>query len=128
MYAALIKNKWPLLAFVAIVLAGAQYFVGYWGDGPFGRSDELAAPPPEQPVEAEPVVEMPQPDLAGFYDGIEYVSDDELVDEADGFDPTPVEEEEEPREGVTKTGDPIPRPEDEFNPEEEIVEEEYWDE
>ncbi len=100
MYSVLLKNKWPLLAFLVITLAGVQLFVGE-GSGLAPREPEQLAlanvePPPAAP-EPEPVIED-SPDLEGFYSGADseeaFVDDEELIDSAEGFDPTPVEEEE----------------------------------
>jgi hypothetical protein len=94
MYTALMKNKWPLLAFLVIMLAGLQMFVG-GGAWTEPQQQQLAAP---AAVASAPTVETPaeQPaeDMNAFYSGsddadFEYVEDGELVDDTAGFDPTP---------------------------------------
>jgi hypothetical protein len=122
MYAALFKNKWPLLAFLVITLAGVQLFVGERDWNPAQPVPQGLAPPlPESEAvaqEGEPVSEE-VPDLDGFYSGaedVEYVEEEELIDPAVGFDPTPTEdefEEETPDDPVAEedaaaSGEPVP--------------------
>lgn len=100
MYQALLKNKWLLIAFVVLVLAGVQYFFGRAiENGPPPRPPEVrpeAAASPEggsDPV-SDPSLAAQSPSLEGFYAGsdTEYVSDEELIDTTEGFDPTPVDD------------------------------------
>jgi len=98
MYATLYKNKWPVLAFVVLVLAGAQYFFGSgWGDE-FVPNNSPAAPVAQEGdgdnslANSDAPTEL-TPDQEAFYDDDSaFLSDEELIDNAEGFDPTPVEE------------------------------------
>ena len=102
MYEALFKNRWSLLAFLVITLAGVQLFVGEGSGLDPAEPEQLASAasqPPPSAVDSEAVVEE-QPNLDSFYSGAEdeveeaYVEDEELIDTAEGFDPTPEPEEE----------------------------------
>jgi hypothetical protein len=104
MYDALLKNKWSLLAFLVITLAGVQLFIGSPGESPVEQApqQELALSNPEaEEVAQEPAPVDEIPNLDGFYAGAgesEYVEDEELIDSAEGFDPTPTDEEESDEE------------------------------
>ena len=119
MYESLFRNKWAALAFVVLVLAGVQYFVGREGeDGTLAQATDELADQSGEPGEAVSDAGSP-PDMGGFYDGtdVEFMSDEELIDTAEGFDPTPYEDEGysdgDSEEGITASGDPEPPPDEE---------------
>jgi hypothetical protein len=115
MYNALLKHKWPLLAFLAITLAGVQLFVGEdRGLTPRDPEQLAAANPDTPPAAAEPEPEPEglvedSPDLEGFYSGSaeeqEYVEDEELIDSTQGDDPSPEADDEDQADEVEYSDD-----------------------
>jgi len=97
MYASLFKNKLSLLAFVVLVLASAQLFVGNWDDE--FATDNSPGSPASQGNDAENMAKSGPPseltsDQEAFYnDDTSFVSDEDLIDSAEGYDPTPAEDE-----------------------------------
>lgn len=96
MYQTLLKNKWVALAVVVLVLAGIQMLIGRSGDdGVIPRAQaEIADRHPEAAGASDNVV-TPAPvaddDADASADDTQeaYVDDDELIDDAAGYDPSP---------------------------------------
>jgi hypothetical protein len=85
------RNRWFALLFVCITLAGVTKLVGT--DKEHGTiqhaTDQIAA----QRVQAEQLTTATQETpVDSAADDVPYADDDELIDEATGEDPTPVDE------------------------------------
>ena len=107
MYQWLFRNKWVAIAFVILTLVSVQALVGHEGDDSVisrtqsqviqqrqrmqDQADSLATDPASVPP---PEVIRDRPPVA---DETGWVDDDELIDDAEGFDPTPdVEQPDDP--------------------------------
>jgi len=109
MYEVLFRNKWVVLALVVVVLAGTQYFVGGSDEAASGARDEFVAEGDDMrdrdnafEPEAAQAAMQPQ-DLDGFYENsdADFLSDDEFSDDADSFDPTPIDDQGNYVEGAS---------------------------
>lgn len=90
MYQALLRNKWLLLVCAVLLLAFAQFFPDGSGEPLSGAE---AATSQDEPIStAEEEAEAVNAPSEQDYENVEFVSDEELIDSAAGFDPTPAEE------------------------------------
>mgnify|MGYP001040076445 CR=1 FL=1 len=90
MYQFLFKSRWIALGFVALTLLSVYLLVGGREDGVLSQAaDHLAS---QQGANAGRIAELEAPPESGDDDSdAVYMDDEELIDEADGFDPTPQE-------------------------------------
>jgi hypothetical protein len=99
MYEFLFRNKWVALAAAVLLLAGISALVGREGDdGLLARTQrDLAARHHEAPDEAGEIARSqseaytPPPPAETSQ---EFVDDEELVDNADGYDPSPPDDQQ----------------------------------
>lgn len=86
MYQALIKNKWLLVTCGVLLLVVALFSASGVGNNPFGSADQAPEANDEEPV-IEETAAPPEPET--YPDEIDFVSDEDLIDSAEGFDPSP---------------------------------------
>lgn len=85
------RNRWFALLFVAITLAGVTKLVGT--DKEQGAVQQAAVQLAAQRVQAEQLTAPAQePSADAHLDDVPYVDENELIDDAAGEDPTPVDE------------------------------------
>lgn len=85
------RNRWFALLFVAITLAGVTKLVGT--DKEHGTLQQAAGQIAAQRTQAEQMTAAPQATPADSpADEVPYADDDELIDQAVGEDPTPVDD------------------------------------
>ncbi len=92
------KGRWLALGFVAITLIGAYGLIGREGDSSVltRMQGDLAGQeqPRDRPIADAESPPPDQPKIADYQpdDSVGFTPEEELMDDAAGFDPTPVEE------------------------------------
>lgn len=110
MYQTLLKNKWVALAVAVLMLAGIQMLIGRSGDdGVIPRTQaEIADRHREAAGGSDTVVPPPAADDdadASAEDTQEaYVNDDDLIDDATGYDPSPSDNGQQADDGGPSDG------------------------
>ena len=106
MYQFLFKNKWFALAFVVLIAVGVRFFVGAEGeesvvtrtqDEFLSQRDEVQQSMIEMGIEPITEEEMRPPAMESeFRDGdvMGFTPDEDLIDNASGFDPSPLSEDD----------------------------------
>lgn len=88
------RNRWGALLFVGLVLAGVSQLVGTGkGDGAIDKATQ------DLVKQREEAASLPAASHDAFGKRpakVEFASDDELIDQALGEDPTPIEQRESP--------------------------------
>lgn len=89
----LFRYKWVMLAFLVLVLAGVQYLVGSEGrEGALARVQDEAGEPPGGARLPDGTGQPPGMDGLHNEMDMDVMPDEDLIDSAEGFDPTPPDE------------------------------------